>query len=42
MKQKYNIFEDSWSEIGAQLNGFANNTIIGTINEEISIFSGII
>ena len=37
MKQKYNIFNDSWSEIGSQLNGFANNTIIGTINEELEL-----
>lgn len=37
MKQKYNIFNDSWLEIVSQLNGFANNTIIGTINEEIAL-----
>ncbi len=35
MKQKYNIFNDSWSEIISQLHGFSNNTIIGTINEEL-------
>ncbi|MCI8765016.1 MAG: hypothetical protein HFG58_10660 [Lachnospiraceae bacterium] len=37
MKQKYNIFNDSWAKIGSQLNGFANNTIIGTINEELAL-----
>lgn len=35
MKQKYNIFNDSWFEIVSQLHGFSNNTIIGTINEEL-------
>lgn len=35
MKQKYNIFNKSWSNIISQINGFANNTIIGTINEEL-------
>ncbi len=37
IKQKYNIFNESWSKIGAQINGFANNTIIGTINEELAL-----
>lgn len=36
-KQKYNIFNDSWSNIISQINGFANNTIIGTINEELAL-----
>ena len=36
-KQKYNIFNDSWLQIGAQINGFSNNTIIGTINEELAL-----
>ncbi len=35
MKQKYNIFNDSWSDIVLQLHGFSNNTIIGTINDEL-------
>jgi len=37
MKEKYNIFNDSWSEIVVQLNGFANQSVIGTINEELSL-----
>ncbi len=37
IKQKYNIFNESWSKIGFQINGFANNTIIGTINEELAL-----
>ena len=37
MKQKYNIFNDSWREIISQLNGFSNQTIIGTINEELTL-----
>lgn len=37
MKQKYNIFNHSWSEIGSQLNGFANHSIIGTINQELAL-----
>lgn len=37
MKEKYNIFNDSWSEIGLQLNRFANQSVIGTINEEIAL-----
>lgn len=37
IKQKYNIFNDSWSEIGTQINGFGNNTIIGTIDEELAL-----
>lgn len=36
-KQKYNIFNDSWLQIGAKINGFSNNTIIGTINEELAL-----
>lgn len=37
IKQRYNIFDDSWSEIGAQINGFGNGTILGTINEELAL-----
>lgn len=37
IKEKYNIFNDSWSKIGSQINGLANNTIIGTINEELAL-----
>lgn len=37
MKEKYNIFNNSWSEIGLQLNGFANQSVIGTINEELAL-----
>lgn len=37
MKQKYNIFNESWEEIGSKLNGFSNGTIIGTINEELEL-----
>lgn len=37
IKEKYNIFNDSWSKIGSQINGFANNTIVGTINEELAL-----
>lgn len=37
MKEKYNIFNDSWSEIGLQLNGFVNQSVIGTINAELAL-----
>ena len=37
MKQKYNIFDESWSKIGAQLRLFSNQSIIGTINEELTL-----
>ena len=37
MKQKYNIFDKSWSEIRAKLRLFSNQSIIGTINEELTL-----
>lgn len=37
IKQKYNIFNDDWAEIGKKLNAFSNLTLIGTFNEELNL-----